>query len=87
MGVPTNTIEVSVEGDLDLRGTLGIAKDIPVGFQSLRVRFEIDAPGATADQLKALCEKTEQYCVVMQTLTHPPAITTRWENSPDGDHD
>jgi len=87
MGVPTNTIEVSVEGDLDLRGTLGIAKDVPVGFESIRLRFEIDAPGATADQLKALCEKTEQYCVVMQTLTHPPDITTSWENSPDGDHD
>jgi uncharacterized OsmC-like protein len=87
MGVPASTIEVTVEGDLDLRGTLGVAKDVPVGFESIRVRFEVDAPGATADQLKALREKTEQYCVVMQTLTRPPAITTSWENSLDGDHD
>jgi uncharacterized OsmC-like protein len=87
MGVPANAIEVTVEGELDLRGTLGIAKDVPVGFESIRVRFEVDAPNATPEQLAALREKTEQYCVVMQTLTQPPAITTRWEKSPDGDHD
>lgn len=81
MGVPANTIEVTVEGDLDLRGTLGIAKDVPVGFESIRVRFEVDAPNATPEQLAALHQKTEQYCVVMQTLTQLPAITTAWNNS------
>jgi uncharacterized OsmC-like protein len=78
MGVPTNRIEVTVEGDLDLRGTLGIAKDVPVGFEQIRMRFDIDAPDATPDQLKALHEKAEHYCVVMQTLNQPPPITVEW---------
>lgn len=78
MGVPTTRIEVKVEGDLDLRGTLGLSKDVPVGFETIRVQFDIDAPEATAEQLKALREKTEQYCVVMQTLTHPPTIQVEW---------
>ena len=81
MGIPTRGIEVIVEGDLDLRGTLGIARDVPVGFESIRTRFEIDAPDATPEQLAALREKTEQYCVVMQTLTQPPAITTEWSGT------
>ena len=78
MGVPTTRIEVKVEGDLDLRGTLGLSKDVPVGFETIRVQFDIDAPEATAEQLRALREKTEQYCVVMQTLTHPPTIQVEW---------
>jgi uncharacterized OsmC-like protein len=81
MGVPTEHIEVTVEGDLDLRGTLGIAKGVPVGFESIRVRFDIDAPDATPEQLQALREKTEQYCVVMQTLLQPPKLTTDWGNA------
>lgn len=80
MGIATNRIEVKVEGDLDLRGTLGISKEAPVGFENIRVRFEIDAPEATAEQLQALHEKTEQYCVVMQTLTIPPKIEVAWSN-------
>ncbi|HLI06719.1 MAG TPA: OsmC family protein [Ktedonobacteraceae bacterium] len=78
MGIATNRIEVSVEGDLDLRGTLGISKDVPVGFENIRVRFEIDAPEAMPEQLQSLREKTEQYCVVMQTLTNPPKIDVDW---------
>ena len=78
MGVPMDKIEVIVSGDLDLRGTLGISKEAPVGFEAIQIRFEIDAPEATAEQLNALRERTEQYCVVMQTLLHPPAITTEW---------
>jgi uncharacterized OsmC-like protein len=81
MGLPTRRIEVIVEGDLDLRGTLGIARDIPIGFETIRTRFEIDAPDATVEQLAALREKTEQYCVVMQTLTQPPPLTTEWANA------
>lgn len=80
MGIPTERLEVTVEGDLDLRGTLGIAKDVPVGFEQIRMMFDIDAPQATPEQLQALREKTEQYCVVMQTLMNPPRIETRWEN-------
>ncbi len=79
MGIPTNRIEVNVEGDLDLRGTLGISKEVPVGFEAIRLSFEIDAPGATTEQLAKLREKTEQYCVVMQTLTHPPALQVAWQ--------
>ena len=79
MGIPTNHIEVNVEGDLDLRGTLGISKETLVGFKTIRVSFEIDAPDATEEQLDALREKAEQYCVVMQTLMHPPAIQVNWQ--------
>ena len=78
MGIPTERIEVKVEGDLDLRGTLGISKEVPVGFEQIRVRFEIDAPEATAEQLQGLRAKTEEYCVVMQTLKHPPVLQTDW---------
>ncbi len=79
MGIPTEAIDVTVEGDLDLQGTLGISKEAPVGFQSIRVTFDIRAPQATAEQLKALQDKTEQYCVVMQTLQHPPRIENKWK--------
>src|SRR4029450_1867134 len=78
MGIPTRSIAVTVDGDLDLSGTLGISKEVPVGFESIRLKFDIDAPDATPDQLSALAEKTEQYCVVMQTLTKPPSIASRW---------
>ena len=78
MGIPTKSIAVTVDGDLDLSGTLGISKDVPVGFESIRLKFDVDAPDATPDQLRALAEKTEQYCVVMQTLSKQPAIETRW---------
>ena len=78
MGIPTRSIEVAVEGDLDLRGTLGLARDVPVGFSDIRVHFTLDAPEVTPEQLSALREKTEQYCVVMQTLTQPPAVRVEW---------
>jgi uncharacterized OsmC-like protein len=79
MGVPTKKIGVTVDGDMDLAGTLGISKDVPVGFEKIRVRFDIDAPQATLEQLKGLQEKTEQYCVVFQTLARPPKIDTTWK--------
>jgi uncharacterized OsmC-like protein len=78
MGIPTERIAVTVEGDLDLRGTLGISKDVPVGFESMRLNFDVAAPEATAEQLRGLREKTEQYCVVMQTLMRPPSLLTEW---------
>ena len=78
MGVPTRRIEVTVTGELDLRGTLGVSRDVPVGFESIRLHFDIDASGATPDQLRSLQEKTEQYCVVLQTLTKPPKLETDW---------
>jgi len=78
MGVPTTHIGVTVSGDLDLQGTLGLSKDVPVGFEAIRVQFDIDAPHATPEQVRALQEKTEQYCVVLQTLLHPPRIDSEW---------
>jgi uncharacterized OsmC-like protein len=78
MGIPTERIEVAVEGDLDLRGTLGIAKDLAVGFEKIRLHFDVVAPQATPGQLRGLREKTEQYCVVMQTLIRPPQLQTEW---------
>jgi uncharacterized OsmC-like protein len=81
MAIPTEAIDVTVEGDLDLRGTLGTSKDAPVGFQSIRVFFDVRASQATEQQLTALREKTEQYCVVMQTLLHPPRIENQWNHS------
>ena len=78
MGIPTEKIEVTVEGDLDLRGTLGISKDVPVGFESIQLHFDVAAPNATPEQMSALKEKTEQYCVVMQTLTHAPKLQSNW---------
>src|ERR687886_2190987 len=56
MGLAANRIEVIVEGDLDLRGTLGTRRDVPVGFDEIRLRFEIDAPDATEDELRSLHE-------------------------------
>src|SRR5277367_2615204 len=78
MGISTEAIDVTVEGDLDLQGTLGISKEAPVGFESIRVSFDVRAPGATPEQLSALQAKTEQYCVVMQTLQRPPKIESVW---------
>ena len=79
MSIAIERIDVTVEGDLDLQGTLGISKEVPVGFQSIRTIFDIRAPKANEEQMKALREKTEQYCVVMQTLLHPPKVENRWE--------
>ncbi|HEV8133216.1 MAG TPA: OsmC family protein [Pyrinomonadaceae bacterium] len=81
MGIEVEDIRVSVEGELDLSGTLGISKSVAVGFEDIRTTFDIKAPTATREQLSALQEKTEQYCVVMQTLLQPPPIRTTWTYS------
>jgi uncharacterized OsmC-like protein len=64
---------VEAEGDLDFRGTLGVSKEVPVGFQAIRLRFDLDTD-ATEEQLANLQRLTERYCVVYQTLRRPPAI-------------
>jgi uncharacterized OsmC-like protein len=71
--VPLKSGTVSAEGDLDFRGTLGVAKDAPVGFARIRLRFEVesDAPQEKLDQLLKL---TERYCVVYQTLKSGPPL-------------
>ena len=68
MKVPTRSIEAVAEGDFDLAGTMGISREAPVGFENIRLRLQIDAPEATAEQIEALHEKTEQFCVIAQTL-------------------
>jgi uncharacterized OsmC-like protein len=70
-GIETTRIEVVVVGSLDLRGTLGIDRDAPVGFDDIVMRFDVDAP---PDRLDELIEKTLRYCVVLQTLRTPPQI-------------
>lgn len=73
LSVPLRGGTVSAEGDLDFRGTLGVARDAPVGFRAVRLRFDLDSD-ATAEQLAKLVELTERYCVVYQTLRHPPSL-------------
>ncbi len=74
MGIDVRGGAVKVEGDLDFRGTLGVAKDVPVGFSRVRLRFELDT-GASEDQLDTLLRLTERYCVVYQTIRRPPEIS------------
>jgi uncharacterized OsmC-like protein len=71
--VPLKSAAVSAEGDLDFRGTLGVAKDAPVGFSAIRLRFDVetDAPQEKLDQLFRL---TERYCVVYQTIRSGPPV-------------
>ncbi|MDP9134153.1 MAG: OsmC family protein [Actinomycetota bacterium] len=65
---------VLAEGDLDFRGTLGVDKEAPVGFREVRLRFELDTD-AGEDELATLLKLTERYCVVLQTLARPPALS------------
>lgn len=83
MGVETRSIEVEAEGELDLRGTLGLDPTVPVGFQQIRLRVDVDAPAASEEEREKLRRKTEQYCVVMQTLKAPPAVHVEW-GEPEG---
>lgn len=64
---------VSAEGDLDFRGTLGVAKDAPVGFRAIRLRFDLDTD-EPAERIATLTKLTERYCVVYQTLANPPPM-------------
>lgn len=73
IGVEVRGGAVSAEGDLDFRGTLGVAKDAPVGFRAIRLRFDLDTD-ATAEQRETLLKLTERYCVVLQTLRRSPDL-------------
>jgi uncharacterized OsmC-like protein len=73
MGIELRAGTVRAEGDLDFRGTLGVVKDVPVGFASIRLTFDLDT-GASEEQLATLIRLTERYCVVYQTLRQPPEI-------------
>ena len=74
IGVTLRDATIRAEGDLDFRGTLGVAREAPVGLQAIRLHFDLDTD-ATADQLASLMKLTERYCVVYQTLRQAPAIT------------
>ena len=73
IGVNVKKGSVHAEGDLDFRGTLGVAKDAPVGFKTIRLRFDLDTD-ATEDQIATLLKLTERYCVVAQSLRQPPDL-------------
>ena len=68
---------VRAEGDLDFRGTLAVSKDVPVGFRSIRLSFELESD-ASDDDLDSLLRLTERYCVVYQTIAAAPALTATW---------
>jgi uncharacterized OsmC-like protein len=74
MEIPVRSVNARVEGDLDLRGTLGLARDVPAGFGAIRLRIEVDAPEASDEDLAKLAQKTERYCTVAQTLMQPPPL-------------
>jgi len=73
LSIKVNDGKVTAEGDLDFRGTLGVAKDAPVGFREIRLRFELDTD-ASEEQKRKLIELTERYCVVLQTIRNAPRI-------------
>ena len=74
LGIKLRRGRVSAEGELDFRGTLGVAKDAPVGFQNIRLRFDLDTD-APQDRIDLLTKLTERYCVVYQTLRNSPPLT------------
>jgi uncharacterized OsmC-like protein len=74
MGVGFRSARVVVEGEGDFRGTLGLAKDVPVGITDIRLRFEIDSDASDA-QLETLLKLAERYCVIFQTLRTPPRLS------------
>ena len=75
LAIPIRGGAVRAEGDLDFRGTLGVAKDAPVGFQTIRLRFTLDTD-ASAEQVATLLKLTERYCVVYQTIAGGTSLST-----------
>jgi len=78
IGLEINDAVIKAEGDLDFRGTLGVSKEVNVGFQSIRLHFEIDS-NATPEQLQTLQKLTERYCVVYQTLVKGVPVATTFQ--------
>jgi uncharacterized OsmC-like protein len=76
LAIPVRGGRVRADGDLDVRGTLGVSKDAPVGFRAIRLQFALDTE-ATAEQLASLERLTERYCVVLQTLRTPAALSVQ----------
>ena len=83
LSIPVAAGTVTAEGDLDFRGTLGVSKDAPVGFRTIRLSFDLDTD-ASAEQVQTLLRLTEHYCVVYQTLAHPAGMTISAVGGPTG---
>ena len=83
LGIRLGGGTVTAEGDLDFRGTLGVSKEVPVGFRAIRLPFDLDTD-ATEEQLDTLIRLTERYCVVYQTLARPPELTMTAGQAPGG---
>jgi uncharacterized OsmC-like protein len=82
LGLDVRAGEVHVEGDLDFRGTLAVSKEVPVGFRTIRLNFELDTD-ASDEELDTLLRLTQRYCVVFQTLAAPPEETMSWTRAAD----
>ena len=81
IGIEISEGHLKAEGDLDFRGTLGVSKEVPVGFKSIRLSFDLRS-NATDEQLKTLAKLTERYCVVYQTLVNGVKIETDFQSNP-----
>jgi len=80
IGVDIKKGVISAEGDLDFKGTLGVSKEVPVGFKTIRLKFDIES-NASDEQIASLKKLTERYCVVYQTLLKGVAIETRFQQA------
>ncbi|MGA8008293.1 MAG: OsmC family protein [Thiomonas sp.] len=81
LGIELRDGLLKAEGDLDFRGTLGVSKEVPIGFQNIRLEFTLDTD-ASEEQLATLLRLTERYCVVYQTLAHPPTLAVSRSRAP-----
>jgi uncharacterized OsmC-like protein len=80
LDIPVTGGTIEVEGDLDFRGTLAVSREVPVGFQAIRLRYTLDT-AASAEQMDTLLRLTERYCVVYQTLAGVPELSSTWETA------
>lgn len=83
LGIALRDASLVAEGDLDFRGTLGVSKEAPVGFQNMRLQFTLDID-ASDEQLETLLRLTERYCVIYQTLVHPPVLAVTRQSAQGG---
>ncbi len=79
LAIEINDGTVTAEGDLDFKGTLGVSKEVPVGFKTIRLKFNLDS-NATDEQMASLKKLTERYCVVFQTLTNGVTVETEYQS-------
>jgi uncharacterized OsmC-like protein len=79
IGVEIKGGTITAEGELDFKGTLGVSKEVPVGFKNIRLRFDLDS-NASREQMESVKKLTERYCVVYQTLTKGVSIETEYKS-------